>query len=202
MTLRLPLFLVFEGIDGSGKSTLSSMVHRHYLDRGVPAVRLAEPTGGEWGGRIRELLQSGSAPPPEEQLRLFILDRDQDVRFNIRPALEKGEMIILDRYYYSNAAYQGAAGLDADRIIDENRKRGFPGPDRVYLVDLPPRTALERVRGRGGADAFESEPFLEKVRERYLHLRNGKFLVLDGEKAPDALAREIIEDIETQFGSP
>src|SRR4030042_5255662 len=157
-----PLFIVFEGIDGSGKSTQCDLLFGHAASLGLQAVRLAEPTDGTWGRTIRSMLKTTDMPSAEEQLRLFILDRQDDVKSNILPALNEKKIVIMDRYYYSNAAYQGAAGLAPERIIAENRKMRVPEPDRVYFVDIPPEVAIRRVSGRmsKGTEVFEQGSFL------------------------------------------
>ncbi len=199
-----PLFVVFEGIDGSGKTTISEAVFAHYKSIGHPAVRLREPSDGPWGRKIRELIRDDAMPGPEEQVRLFIRDREDDVTVNILPALLEGKMVLLDRYYYSNAAYQGALGLDAGRVIGENRSMGFPEPDRVYLVDLEPAEALRRVRARNGAstgrDAFENEHFLASVRVAYLSIADGRFLVLDGRLTVRDIVESVVRDIDSLLG--
>ncbi|MCU0845215.1 MAG: dTMP kinase [Spirochaetes bacterium] len=196
-----PLFVVFEGIDGSGKTTICEAVFAHYANAGLPVVSLREPSDGTWGRKIRELIQRDAMPGPEEQVQLFIQDRDDDVTTNIRPALESGKMVLLDRYYYSNAAYQGALGLAANHVIDENRRRNFPEPDRVYLVDLEPAEALRRVRARSGAstgrDAFEREDFQALVRAAYLSIVDGRFFILDGHMPAPSIVETVVRDIDS-----
>jgi len=197
-----PLFVVFEGIDGSGKTTICEEVHRHYASAGLPVVRLREPSAGVGGKRMRDMLRSGALPGPDEQLRLFMRDREDDVTANVRPALEAGKIVLMDRYYHSNAAYQGALGLDPREVIAENIRKGFPEPDRVYLVDLEPAEALRRVRGRNGAesDAFENEKFLSAVRRAYLSVTDKSFLVLDGTRAVRDIAETVVRDIDSLLG--
>lgn len=196
---RGPLFIVFEGIDGSGKSTQCDLLFDHVRSSGLPAVRLAEPTGGEWGRRVREMLSEKEMAPAEEQMRLFLMDRKDDAEKNIAPALDGGKIIIMDRYYFSNAAYQGAAGIDPERIIAENRAMRFPEPDRVYFIDIPPDVAIRRVSGRSGKreEVFEKESFLKKVRDIFLSIADERFLIIDGTKKVEEIGIIIKEDFES-----
>ncbi len=193
--MKRPLFIVFEGIDGSGKSTQCDLLFNYARSLGLPAVKFVEPTGGPWGRKIRAMLKEKEMAPAEEQMRLFILDRQEDAEKNILPALKENRIILMDRYYYSNAAYQGAAGLTPETIIAENRKMRFPEPDRVYFVDIPPGRAMMRVTDRGeGKEIFEKESFLQKVRDNYLTIADGRFLVVDGTGDVDEIFEMIKED--------
>jgi dTMP kinase len=195
-TTQRPLFIVFEGIDGSGKSTQCDLLFKYVVSLGLSAVRLAEPTDGQWGRRIRAMLREKDMAPAEEQMRLFILDRQEDAEKNINPALQQNRIIVMDRYYYSNAAYQGAAGMAPKTIIAENRKMKFPEPDRIYFVDLPPDRAMERVTVRSGGDneIFEEESFLQKVRDNFLSIADERFIVLDGTGSIDEIFEQIKKD--------
>jgi dTMP kinase len=185
-----PLFIVFEGIDGSGKTTQSEMLQSSFFDNGIESRLMMEPSEGKWGRKIREILKGEDMPHAEEMLKLFILDRKDDVDNNIAPCIKGNISVILDRYYYSNAAYQGAMGLSPDHIIAENRKMGFPEPDRVYLIDVTPETALERLAGRNSEEErelFEKSAFLKKVREIYHQLAGENFLMVDGSGSIDEI---------------
>jgi dTMP kinase len=196
--MQKPLFIVFEGIDGSGKSTQCDLLFKYAVSLELPAVKLVEPTDGTWGRKIRAMLKEKEMAPAEEQMRLFILDRQDDAEKNIIPALSEKRIIVMDRYYYSNAAYQGAVGLAPETIIAENRKMRFPEPDRVYFVDIPPATAMQRVRGRGeGKEIFEKESFLNMVRDNFLSIADERFLVIDGTGSVD----EIFEMIKNDFNT-
>jgi len=167
-------------------------------------VLLREPTGGIWGRKIRELLQGPELPDAEEQVRLFLLDREYDVENNIIPALRHRRLIFMDRYFYSNAAYQGAGGLLPEDILRENMDRGFPLPHRVYLLDLPPHDALGRVSARQGGsrhDLFEKTEFLQRVRDHYLAMADDRFSVIDARGSAEEIFTAVRTDIELEFGS-
>jgi dTMP kinase len=188
---------VFEGIDGSGKTTQSEMLQRFFLDNGTESRLIMEPSEGKWGRKIREILKSDHMPHADEMLRLFIMDREDDVSNNILPCINGNISVILDRYYYSNAAYQGAMGLSPEHIISENRKKGFPEPDRVYLIDVTPETALERLAGRNSKEErelFEKSAFLKKVRDIYHTLAGENFLIIDGSGSIDEISTAIKGD--------
>lgn len=203
MRLTLPLFIVFEGIDGSGKTTLSHLLYNYYLSMGIPAVKIKEPSNGKWGKKIREMLRGGISFPVNEQLSLFLLDREDDNRNNILPSINGKKMIIMDRYYYSNVAYQGAMGIPPASIIFENRKREFPEPHRVYLIDINPEEAIERIKNRMiSSDIFEKKIFLERVRKIYHTIADDRFLIIDGSNKPEEIIIIIKEDIEKNFCIP
>ena len=150
------------------------------------------------------MLREKEMAPAEEQMRLFILDRQEDAEKNIIPALKKNRIIVMDRYYYSNAAYQGAAGMAPEAIIAENKKMNFPEPDRVYFVDIPPDRAMQRVTVRSGGEneVFEKESFLRTVRDNFLSIADERFLVLDGTKSIEVLFEEIKRDFKGLLSRP
>lgn len=190
-------FIVFEGIDGSGKSTQCSLLYEYIRSCGTPVKKLAEPTAGTYGTKIRQMLQGGVAAPVEEQIRLFIEDRKEDYELNIKPCIENRITIVMDRYFYSNAAYQGFAPVSPDEIIQRNTRLGFPEPDRVYFIDTSPAEAMKRITersGQGNTELFEKKSFLEKVRENFLSIADKRFLKIDGDLDRDTIFNIIKED--------
>lgn len=162
--------IVLEGIDGSGKSTQAKLLYDWLIKEGYKAVLLREPTNGKYGRILREKLKSGKLPP-DEAYRLFLLDRIEDVQTNIIPALKKGYVVVIDRYFISTIAYQGASGIPIDKIISDHKKYGVPIPDIVFVLDIPADEAINRLkRLKRNFDSFEKKDFLEKVRKIYLNV--------------------------------
>ncbi|MDY0296972.1 MAG: dTMP kinase [Acidobacteriota bacterium] len=183
--------IVFEGIDGSGKTTISRRLATE-LGKTIPIVWLREPGDSRWGKEIRRLAHQHSEVSPRRQLELFMKDRRENVRLRILPALQSGHSVILDRYFYSTACYQGARGLEMEKILEENR-RFAPEADLVILVDLDVDTALERIQaGRPeSAPLFETRDFLQKVRSNYLSLKGNHIHVVDGGRDAESVYREV-----------
>jgi dTMP kinase len=149
------VLIAFEGIDGTGKSTQAKLLAQWAMAQDLEVIQTREPTTGPWGLKVRNSKLTGRLEPDEE-LECFLNDRREHVRDVIAPALERGALVIVDRYYYSTVAYQGARGIDPPTLLARNREFA-PVPDLVVLMDLDPRQGLERIGTRGaGRDAFES----------------------------------------------
>lgn len=197
---------VFEGIDGSGKTTQKKRVAEALRNRGRCVVELFEPTDGPFGRRIRESSRSDhDRLLVEEEMELFIRDRMENVENNIGPALERGDVVLLDRYYFSTMAYQGARGVDAESI--RRRNEAFaPRPDRVLYFSVSVDTALERIRRtRGGVtDAFERRDYLERVKAMFdaFAERFDFFTVIDAETAEKAVFSKTLQAVEKHLNSP
>jgi dTMP kinase len=196
MKIKKPLLIAFEGIDGSGKTTVSRRLWTHLNETGNETVWLREPGDSKWGKKIRELANLKESIPIEEELKYFIEDRKINVKENIIPALEQGKSVIVDRYYLSSACYQGARnGFDMFDIIERNLEFA-PVPDITFIVDVDVDTALTRIRSSRETEAklFEKREFLQKVRENYLKLKDdGKVRIIDGTDDPDTVFNRIID---------
>jgi len=180
--------IAIEGIDGAGKTTQVDLLVAALRASGCDVVATKEPTAGPHGRKIRALSTAGHPVSPAEQLEHFIADREEHVRDVIAPALARGAVVVTDRYYLSNVAYQGAAGLDAEEILTLNEKR-FPVPDAVVLVVVSPGEGLRRVHARGGAinETFEREDFLLRVAEIFAGIARPYVHRVDGEAPPEAV---------------
>ena len=187
------ILVVIEGIDGAGKSTQARMLLRKLRARGFDAAAFREPTRGKWGREIRRKAKIVGSLTPEEELGLFLKDRRENVAHNLTPALESGRVIVLDRYYYSTIAYQGAKGIDPERIKRLN-ERFAPKPGLVFILDLPAEEGLSRIAGRKTKDAlFEREAYLRRVRRIFRSFRGARFVHLDARSGKRVLGREILQ---------
>ncbi|HEX2504862.1 MAG TPA: dTMP kinase [Gaiellaceae bacterium] len=152
------MFITFEGVDGSGKTTQAALLAEALRAEGREVVATREPGGTELGERVRELLLGGAVMAPWAEASLFAAARAQLVDEVIRPALARGADVVSDRYIDSSLAYQGIArGLGVERVLELNLlATGGLLPDLTFLLLLSPEQAAERRRG-GEADRIESE---------------------------------------------
>jgi dTMP kinase len=189
------LFIVIEGIDGTGKSTQASRLGEWFRTQGREVVVSREPTAGPWGKKVRESAASGRLSP-EEELEYFLNDRRQHVEELIAPSLAAGKVVILDRYYFSTMAYQGARGFDPSEIRRQNEAFA-PVPDRLLILDLDVDSALERIGARGDtANEFEKRENLVRCQEIFLSLRGEDFVrVIDSHGTLDEVADRIREAV-------
>lgn len=184
---------VFEGIDGSGKTTQSKALFHHLTALGHDCRWFREPGESAAGKKIRELALSQEKLSAEEELALFVADRRENVRLNLRPNLEAGRVVILDRYYFSSTCYQGARGLDMNVILEQHEEFVVI-PDLAVYIDVDVVTALERIRSNRSERAirFEIEEFLVKVRQNYLSLcQRGLLQQVDGNRDRETVWEEI-----------
>lgn len=184
--------IVIEGIDGAGKTTQARLLVRRLRRRGFACRYLREPSRGRWGREIKRLARTAGSLTPEEELGLFVKDRRENVARNIRPALQAGRIVVLDRYYFSTIAYQGAKGIDPERIRRMN-ERFAPRPDLVFILDVGAETGLARIAGRKIRDAlFERASYLVRVRRLFRGFSGPGIVHLDARRAPGAITAEIL----------
>lgn len=192
LRMRKGRLIVFEGIDGAGKSTQARMLRRKLRARGRLVSSFREPSRSRWGRMLRAAAKTAGSLTPAEELDLFVKDRQENVARNILPALRAGRTVILDRYYFSTVAYQGAKGIDPKRIRRMN-ERFAPKPDLVILLDVDAAGGLDRIKGRKSRDLlFEREDYLRRVRRIFQSFRGPRFFPLDGRRGKRELGREIL----------
>lgn len=193
------MFITFEGADRSGKSTQAELLRDALAADGRDVVLTREPGGTEIGERVRELLLNGPPMAPRTEAALFAAARAEHVEVVIRPELERGAIVIADRYIDSSLAYQGVArGVGLDDVLELNlRAVGGLLPDRTVLLLVDPEIAAARS---GAPDRLEREgPELQRrVAAAYRELAErfpARMVVFDGARDQDELAREIHERI-------
>lgn len=196
---KIGLFITLEGGEGSGKSTQAQALKALLEGRGLTVTGTREPAGCPLGQRVRELLSDRSLRlNPRSELFLFVAARAQHVAQVIRPALERGEIVICDRFSDSTVAYQGyGRGLNLDdvRLVNRIATRGLV-PDLTVLLSVPVETGLGRKAGEEAPDRIGQEEarFHERVRQGYLAMaakEPDRFLVRDGTLAPEEITRTI-----------
>jgi dTMP kinase len=192
---RRGLLVVLEGIDGSGKTTQARLLLRRLRYRGHEAVFFREPTRGRWGRQIKRLAARADSLTPAGELELFVKDRRENVSKNLIPALEAGKVVVLDRYYFSTIAYQGAKGIDPLEIRRMNEAFAVK-PDLVIILDVEAEAGLGRIRGRRTRDElFEREGYLVRVGEIFRSFKGPGFVHIDGSGDRRAIAQAIWAEV-------
>jgi dTMP kinase len=193
------LFLTFEGGDGSGKSTQSALLAEWLEQQGQTVVLTREPGGTELGDEIRDIVlhRRGHIVPRAEAL-LYAADRAHHIATKVRPALERGDIVLQDRYLDSSVAYQGAGRI---LVPDEVRRLSLWAaenllPDLTVLLDLDESIGRDRLKARTKYDRLEDEEqdFHARVRAAYLELAKAepeRFLVLDATDSVESLAASV-----------
>lgn len=200
------LFITFEGGDGSGKSTQAELLSAWLKDAGRTVLRTREPGGTDLGNELREIVlhRRGDIVPRAEAL-LYAADRAHHIATKVRPALQRGEIVIQDRYLDSSVAYQGAG-----RVLDGTEVRDLSLwaaegllPDLTILLDLDEsvgRARLDEARTRYDRLESEKREFHTRVRERYLELAAAepeRFLVLNATDSVDSIAAAVRARVES-----
>jgi dTMP kinase len=190
------MFITFEGLDGSGKSTQAELLAEAVRGTGREVVATREPGGTPLGEQVRELLLRGDEISPWAEAALFTAARAELVDRVIAPALDSGALVICDRYLDSSLAYQGVArGLGVDRVLELNLTaiRGQL-PDRTFLLEIDPDAAARRVGQEGDRIEQEDERFRRQVANAYRLLAETfpqRIEVVDGNRPPVDIAKEI-----------
>ena len=192
---------MFEGVDGAGKTTQVRLLDERLRREGYDVVCLKEPTEGPWGQQLRHLAQHGRQHvTPATELEWFLQDRRADVEHNIRPALACGQIVLLDRYYFSTMAYQGALGLDPEEIRTRNEAFA-PPPDLLFMLDIPPERGLQRVRQRGELSHFERLDYLVRVEALFAAMRFPYLRRLDASQALTSVQQGIWQEVASLLAS-
>ena len=195
------LFISFEGVDGAGKTTQVERLAEFWRARGREVVVTREPGGTELGTRIRQLLLHGAEPiAPRTEALLFAADRAQHVSEVVRPALERGAIVITDRYLDSSLAYQsGGRELTADDIRTLSMwATNNLLPARTYLLDIDPRASHTRLEHAEDRMESAGDDFQQRTRTAFLELAAAqpqRFRVIDAQQSVEKIAGLICDDV-------
>lgn len=197
------VLIAFEGIEGSGKTTQAKLLYSYLKEKSLPCIFTREPGGTEIGEKIREILLDvkNKNMHPKTELLLYLASRCQHTYEKILPELQKGTIVITDRYGLSSMAYQGGARELTFKVVSRLNKFATANlkPDLTILVDVPVDVGLSRV-GNRDLDRLEQETveFHQKIRTAYLILAKKapkKILVFSGTKPENELHQEIREKV-------
>lgn len=195
MILQKGVLIVFEGIDGAGKSTQAEILLNRLKAKGYDVAYFREPSESKWGREIKKRALRADSLSPEEELELFQKDRRENVERNLKPAIEERKIIVLDRYYYSTIAYQGGKGIDKEMIKKANEEFVVK-PDLVFILDIDAKRGLERIQDRKKKDKlFEREDYLVKVRKIFRSFEGENIIHIDALKPKEEISKEIEETI-------
>ena len=186
------VLIVFEGTDGTGKSTQLKLLANTLQLKGYQVITTCEPTNGKYGKRIRELYSNRQETTLEQELDLFLADRKEHVDTLLTPSLQKGKVILCDRYFLSTIAYQGAAGLDPTEILKRNTFA--PIPDLALLFYAPIETGVKRItENRGDSlNDFEKEDYLRKVATQFENLNLPYIQRIDASGSIKEIQRDVL----------
>jgi dTMP kinase len=162
---RQPYFIVLEGLDGVGTTTIAELLSQALQARGLRVHLTAEPTDGAFGCLLRQHIRHEVTLDPHGASLAFTADRADHLGTVIRPALERGHWVVCDRYLLSTLAYQGAEGVDRDAILAASD--GFDVPDVTFFLHAPDDVRAQRMSGRGRVDRYEDPALAERLRASY-----------------------------------
>jgi len=194
------MFVTFEGLDGSGKSTQVKLLAEALAGEGRDVVATREPGGTELGERVGELLLAEGEVTPWAEAALFAAARAQLLEEVIAPALERGADVICDRYLDSSLAYQGIArGLGLDRVLELNLQAVLGVlPDRTFLLLVDPAESARRVGSDGDRIEREDDDFRVRVDAAYRQLAEvfpERIQTIDGTRPPREIAEEVLAEL-------
>lgn len=201
-------FIVFEGIDGSGKSTQIELLNQWLTKNGIPVYETREPSGSPMGVLIRQFLRGEKKTDNKAIAALFVADR-LDHLLNeadgLKAKIDSGMNVICDRYYFSSYAYH-SVDMDMQWVIDANSVcADILKPDCTIFIDITPETAMERInKGRTSTELFETKERLTLVRDKYFEAFDRlkdkeKVIIIDGNQTPEAISEEIQTKISQLF---
>ena len=207
--MKKGVFIVIDGIDGSGKSEIVKMLHNYLFSKSknYRILITREPTNGKYGKQIRRMLRNEKDPESSSRklVNLFIKDRAEHLKNTIEPFLKASKrhelnIVLCDRYYYSTIAFQGAQGLNIKGMIQKNKQ--FRKPDISFILDVEPSVALERIEYRQ-KEKFEQLEFMKRIRRNFLKmpkLVNDNIKIIDASKPLKRVFESIKKELDKMIG--
>ena len=216
--MKTGLFISFEGLEGCGKTTQAKMLFDFLIKQRIPSIYTKEPGGTKIGDKIRKILldQKNDGMDYKTEMLLFLASRAENVRLIILPALEKGKVVISDRFYDSTTAYQGyGRGIDLKIIKNLNSLVvGKAIPDLTFILDIDPYEGLKRSTSFGNSREMRFEEefvnkkiiggklFLERVRHGYCQLSQEeaeRIKIIDANRSKEDIFEEIVEIVKRKI---
>lgn len=195
-------FIVFEGVDGSGKSLMSKLSKKYLIEKGIPEEKIVltqEPTNSFFGKQIKEIQKKELNPlnNAEKCLELYVKDRKNHLRYFIEPALKMNKIILCDRYKYSTFVYQSLQGIKETKIIEMHERLRVP--ELVLVFDVRAKIALKRINIRGALEKFEEKKFMEKVSKKFseikMYFKNENIKLINAEKNIEEVFEETKKEL-------
>jgi len=196
-----PGFLVLEGMDGTGTTTIAQLVADGLRGRDLRVCLTAEPTDGPLGRVLRRHLTGELHLDPFTTALVFSADRADHLARTIRPALARGEWVVCDRYLLSTLAYQGAEGVSREAVLAASS--GFDVPDLTVVLQAPDEVREQRMSGREGRERYEDPGFTDPLRASYeeaidlLRASGHEIVVLDATAPPEGIAGDVLRRLDT-----
>jgi len=189
--------IVFEGIDGCGKSTQARMLEEYLTENNLKTIRSFEPTDGEFGQKLREIWKKGVRHDPAEELELFRLDRNDHVNRLILPGLKNGTVVILDRYYYSSEAYQGVRGDFNPKYVHDVMATFAPQPDLTLVFNMDIEDALNRIISSRNEtpNVMEKRENLRKVQQAFSKMTYPEICQIDASGSIEEVFSRVLQPV-------
>ena len=196
------MFIVFEGLDGSGSSTHSRLLKENLEKNGQQVAQTKEPTNLPIGKLIRQFLQHKHKTTEKALQLLFAADRLDHLSKIIKPKQEEGKIVISDRYFFSSIAFGTLKSAEMFPWLEELYK-DFPLPDMIFLLKVPPSECMKRIQKREQIEFFEQEEILKKVWKNYEKLANKypDFHIIDGLKPKEDNAQTILNLVQKKLNN-
>lgn len=196
-----PRFVVFEGLDGAGTTTQTTLLAERLREVRLRACATAEPSDGPIGGVLRRYIAGELELDPLSAALGFVADRADHLTRVIRPALERGQWVVCDRYVLSTLAYQGSEGVDRGWLMEVSA--GIDVPDATFFLEVGEAQLAERLKKRDGVDRYEAPGLVDRIRLSYeasiaLVREQGHYVVvLDGTADPAEIARAVLAELDS-----